>query len=49
MKKLENNSQKEELEVYMRKLTDQAKYFKEKIKLFEKKDSLKSGNMKKQY
>ena len=49
MKKLENNNQKEQLELYMRKLTDQAKYTKQKVKLFEKKQSLKTGNMKKQY
>lgn len=32
MKKLSNNSQKDEIEVYLKKLSEEAKFYKEKVK-----------------
>ena len=49
IKKLGGNSQKEELETHMKKMTEEAKFFKNKLKTLEGKEQLKAGNMKKQY
>lgn len=49
IKKLEGNSQKEGLEEHMKKLTEEAKFYKNKLKDFENREQVKSTNMKKQY
>lgn len=49
MKKLENNSQKEEIEKHLKSLHDEEKFLKDKIKDLESRETLKQGNMKKQY
>lgn len=49
MKKLSNNSQKDEIEVFLKKLSEEAKFYKEKVKFLEQKEAIRGGNMKKQY
>ena len=49
MRRLENNNKKEEMEAQFKKMSDEAKFFKEKIKYYEGKQSLKAVNMKNQY
>jgi hypothetical protein len=49
MKKLENNNQRDEIEIYLKKLSEEAKFFKEKVRFLEQKEAVKAANMKKQY
>lgn len=47
--KLVNQNQKEELESYLKKITEEAKFFKEKIKNLEEKEKAKGDSMKRQF
>lgn len=49
IKRLEKNTEKNEMEVYIKKLTEEAKFYKEKVKVIEEQESIKAINMKKQY
>lgn len=49
VRRLERHSQKNDMQIYLKKLSDQIKFYREKIKYMEEKQALKAGNMKKQY
>lgn len=48
-RRLSNSHQRDELEVQTKKLAEEAKFYKEKIRFLEQAEGLKATNMKKQH
>ncbi len=48
-RRLELHAHRDDVEIEMKKLTEEAKFYKEKLKFLEERENLKAHNMKKQY
>jgi hypothetical protein len=49
IRRLEKHNQKEEIEHHVKKMADEANFFKEQCKVIEQREAMKASNMKKQY